>query len=188
MPVFPGLSKFPFALKNLMSSYHDPALAPIPPSSSVLTGWGVQSRACREMRAVLMVRAGDHWSFRISRHMAPDCEDMFGCLPGREGGRREDGKREGGSYGQLGLREKVVHNIPQRKAFPTFPSSPSTMSPPLTLLLCLCSVHAPYLGQELHLGRLEGVGGWDVDVNFEDAFGVRRTVGPRDGPGQMVQA
>ena len=35
----------------------------------------------------MMVRAGDHWSFRMSRQMAPDCDEMFGCLPGREGGR-----------------------------------------------------------------------------------------------------
>lgn len=141
MPVFPGLSKFPFALKNLMSPYHDPALAPIPPSSSVLTGWGVQSRACREMRAVLMVRAGDHWSFRISRHMAPDCEDMLGCLPGREGGRREDGKREGGSYGQLGLRgRKSGPKHPPTKGLPNISLFPfyyvSASDTPSVSLLC----------------------------------------------------
>lgn len=42
-----------------------------------------------------MVRAGDHWSLRISKQMAPDCDEMFGCLPGREGGRM-GGKEEGG--------------------------------------------------------------------------------------------
>jgi len=31
------------------------------------------------MRAVLIVKAGDHSSLRISRQMAPVCEDMLGC-------------------------------------------------------------------------------------------------------------
>jgi hypothetical protein len=31
------------------------------------------------MRAVLMVRAGLHWSLRMSRQIAPVFEEMFGC-------------------------------------------------------------------------------------------------------------
>jgi hypothetical protein len=29
-----------------------------------------------------MVSAGDHWSLRMSRQMAPVCEDTFGCHTG----------------------------------------------------------------------------------------------------------
>ena len=42
-------------------------------------GSGEQSRACSDSMAVFMVSAGDHWSFRMSRQMAPVCEEMLGC-------------------------------------------------------------------------------------------------------------
>lgn len=31
------------------------------------------------MRAVLIVKAGDHSSLRISRHIAPVCDEILGC-------------------------------------------------------------------------------------------------------------
>jgi len=34
-------------------------------------GSGVERRDCREMRADLMVRTGDHWEERVSRQIAP---------------------------------------------------------------------------------------------------------------------
>jgi hypothetical protein len=36
-------------------------------------------RAYMDRREVLMERAGDHSSFKISRQIAPVYEDMFGC-------------------------------------------------------------------------------------------------------------
>ena len=45
----------------------------------ILPGSGEQSKACNEMRAVLMVKAGVHSFFRMSRQIAPVCELMFGC-------------------------------------------------------------------------------------------------------------
>lgn len=42
-------------------------------------GSGAQSKACKERRAVLIVKAGDHSSFRMSRHMAPVWDEILGC-------------------------------------------------------------------------------------------------------------
>ena len=42
-------------------------------------GSGEHMRACRLNIAVFIVSAGDHWSFRISRQIAPVTEDTFGC-------------------------------------------------------------------------------------------------------------
>ncbi len=65
-----------------------------------------------------MVRAGDHWSLRISRHMAPDCEEMFGCLPGRDRGRmgseREEDWARQGVGNMVSEGEKTVQNTPLR--------------------------------------------------------------------------
>ena len=36
-------------------------------------------RACRLSMTVFIVRAGDHWSFRISRQIAPVWDDTLGC-------------------------------------------------------------------------------------------------------------
>lgn len=44
------------------------------------SGSGVERRAWRERRAVLRVRAGLHWSFRMSKQMAPFWLLTFGCL------------------------------------------------------------------------------------------------------------
>jgi hypothetical protein len=56
-------------------------------------GSGEQSRDWTLSSAVLMVRAGDHWSFRMSRQIAPVCEETFGCHTRQEeGGGR--GRRE----------------------------------------------------------------------------------------------
>ena len=35
--------------------------------------------ACSERRTVLRVMAAAHWSFRMSRQMAPVTEETFGC-------------------------------------------------------------------------------------------------------------
>ena len=43
-------------------------------------GFGSQRRELIERRTFEMVRAGDHWSFRMSRQIAPVCEEMLGCL------------------------------------------------------------------------------------------------------------
>lgn len=46
------------------------------------SGSGAQSKAWRDSKAVLTVRAGDHspsFYFKISRQIAPVCEEMFGC-------------------------------------------------------------------------------------------------------------
>lgn len=43
------------------------------------SGYGAQSKACNEIKAVLIVNAGDHSSFSISRQIAPVCEEIFGC-------------------------------------------------------------------------------------------------------------
>jgi hypothetical protein len=44
-----------------------------------LPGSGAHNSACREMSAVLMVRAGVHSFFKMSRQMAPVTELMLGC-------------------------------------------------------------------------------------------------------------
>lgn len=44
------------------------------------SGSGVERRAWSERRAVFKVRAGLHWSFRMSRQMAPFALLTFGCL------------------------------------------------------------------------------------------------------------
>ena len=44
------------------------------------SGSGEESRAWIESSAVLSVRAGLHWSFRMSRQMAPFWLLTFGCL------------------------------------------------------------------------------------------------------------
>jgi len=44
------------------------------------SGAGIDSRACSERRAVFRVRAGLHWSLRISKQMAPFWLLTFGCL------------------------------------------------------------------------------------------------------------
>jgi len=50
-----------------------------------------------------MVRAGDHWSLRMSRQMAPDCDEMFGCLSGGGGrGGWEGGRKEGWATSERG--------------------------------------------------------------------------------------
>ena len=41
-------------------------------------GSGDDNKACKLSRAVFNVRAGDHWSFRMSRHMAPFALLTFG--------------------------------------------------------------------------------------------------------------
>ncbi len=46
---------------------------------SKVPGSGAQSKACNEIRAVLIVSAGVHSFFKISRQIAPVCELMFGC-------------------------------------------------------------------------------------------------------------
>jgi len=42
-------------------------------------GYGTASSTCKERRAVRMVRAGDHSSLRMSRQIAPVCEEILGC-------------------------------------------------------------------------------------------------------------
>ena len=42
-------------------------------------GSGTHKSAWSESKAVLMVKAGDHSSFKISRQMAPVTEEMLGC-------------------------------------------------------------------------------------------------------------
>lgn len=42
-------------------------------------GSGAHSKACSDKSAVLIVKAGDHSSFNISRQIAPVCDEMFGC-------------------------------------------------------------------------------------------------------------
>ena len=46
---------------------------------SDLPGSGAHNRACREIRAVRMVKAGVHSFLRISRQIAPVYELMLGC-------------------------------------------------------------------------------------------------------------
>lgn len=109
------------------------------------------------MSAVLMVRAGDHWSLRMSRHIAPDWEEMFGCLGGGAGADAQS------------LYRLFIMNMEHGWAISAVP-------------------HAPNLGDELHFGGLEWVGGWDLDVDLEDAFLVGGPVGTRDGAREVVEA
>ena len=44
------------------------------------SGAGEDSKACKLSSAVFRVRAGLHWSFNMSRHMAPFALLIFGCL------------------------------------------------------------------------------------------------------------
>jgi len=44
-----------------------------------LPGSAAHNKACKEISAVLIVRAGVHSFFKISRQIAPVCELMFGC-------------------------------------------------------------------------------------------------------------
>lgn len=44
------------------------------------SGSGAESKACMERRAVFKVSAGLHWSFKMSKQMAPLWLLMFGCL------------------------------------------------------------------------------------------------------------
>jgi len=43
------------------------------------SGSGEHISAWRLKSAVLIVKAGDHWSFRISKQMAPVWDETFGC-------------------------------------------------------------------------------------------------------------
>lgn len=42
-------------------------------------GSGEHIKACRLNIAVFIVSAGDHWSFRMSRQIAPVTEETLGC-------------------------------------------------------------------------------------------------------------
>ena len=42
-------------------------------------GYGAHKSACNDNNAVLIVKAGDHSSFKISRQMAPVWEEILGC-------------------------------------------------------------------------------------------------------------
>ena len=44
-----------------------------------LPGSGAVKSACIESKAVRIDNAGVHSSFKMSRQIAPVCEDMFGC-------------------------------------------------------------------------------------------------------------
>ena len=43
------------------------------------SGSGADNKACKETKAVLMVNAGLHLSFNMSRQMAPVWDETFGC-------------------------------------------------------------------------------------------------------------
>lgn len=71
-------------------SKHLPTIAHIPPTHC--PHMRPITPTCRLSSAVLSVSAGLHWSFKMSKQMAPLAEEMLGCQTYRNG---EKGSRRG---------------------------------------------------------------------------------------------
>ena len=70
------------------------------------SGCGHSKRTCKLSNAVLIPSAGDHWSFRMSRQIAPVWLDMLGCQT------LVMNFIFGGSYGYWSLRSMPMRNVP----------------------------------------------------------------------------
>jgi len=120
--------------------------------------------ACSDNNAVLMVKAGLHWSFRISCH-------TYGKVASEKTNMTKKKRRNAGKPSKIQKR-------PRKESRGTHQTN------------CACLrryIRMPNLGHELHLGWFERILLGDCNVNFENTSFVDRSRGPIDGPHQMPE-
>jgi|688.fasta_scaffold330004_1 hypothetical protein len=77
------MAGFAYFLTHYLACYSNFFLSPLYSVATTAScgsfGYGAHNNACKESRAVRIVRAGDHSSFNISKQIAPVCEEILGC-------------------------------------------------------------------------------------------------------------
>lgn len=132
--------------------------------------------------AVLSVKAGLHWSFRMSRQMAPFWLLTFGCLSRIRRMRCRGVVTQRGSHmwrwwhsmGRAWTR-RIYQWTPHASGF----SAVSRERTGGSLSLGLSRGHAPHFGDEAHLGRLERIRRRDVYVHLRMNHATCITADPR---------